>query len=501
MSELPLIELKQFIQAIRDSGYRGTHNAVAELVDNAFEANAGTVHIEILAATPHDTHIIVTDNGSGMNPITLTTALQFGGSNRFGSRSTTGRFGMGLPNSSLSQARRVDVYTWSKQNATYWSYLDVDEIVDGSIRNIPKPRKRILPKQLKLLRSRSGTVVQWSKCDRLSYRHTDSLKKLLHMELGRIFRKQLWRGKNLMINKETVSSVDPLFLRAGNNLVGATTYGERLEYEIKLPQALRVNRTSKVSVIFSQLPVEKWFSLSNKEKRTYNISKKAGVSVLRAGREIDSGWYFMGDKRKENYDDWWRCEIEFSPEVDELFGVTHTKQGINPSEEILSILTPDIEGIARKLNARVRSTFMRLKEVKLKPSERRASECDVFFEPPYRMNPNNKGVDLSKLGLVKFGGFIYSLKLHEVDTTQFFSTSLRNNTLNLNLNEMHPFVQRFYLPLSRYRTTESATVRKYVELLLFAAARAEHQVRNSRESYSLKKFKSVWSDVLAAFLA
>ena len=86
------------------------------------------------------------------------------------------------------------------------------------------------------------------------------------------------------------------------------------------------------------LPVEEWCSLSNEEKNAHGISKGAGVSVVRGGREIDCGWYFMGSKRKENYDDWWRCEISFSPELDELFGVTHTKQKIYPNEMLESIL-------------------------------------------------------------------------------------------------------------------------------------------------------------------
>ncbi len=59
---------------------------------------------------------------------------------------------------------------------------------------------------------------------------------------------------------------------------------------------------------------------------------------MRAGREIDRGWYFMGGKRKENYDDWWRCEISFDPSLDELFGVTHSKQEIRPTEALTSIL-------------------------------------------------------------------------------------------------------------------------------------------------------------------
>ena len=58
--------------------------------------------------------------------------------------------------------------------------------------------------------------------------------------------------------------------------------------------------------------MSKWYSLSNEEKNARGIAKNAGVSIVRAGREIDCGWFFMGQKRKENYDDWWRCEVRFS---------------------------------------------------------------------------------------------------------------------------------------------------------------------------------------------
>ena len=49
-----------------------------------------------------------------MDAETLTEALRFGGTTSFNSRKGLGRFGMGLPNASLSQARRVDVYTWQQ---------------------------------------------------------------------------------------------------------------------------------------------------------------------------------------------------------------------------------------------------------------------------------------------------------------------------------------------------------------------------------------------------
>ena len=130
-----IIAIDRFILATRDSGYKGTESAVAELVDNSLQAGlARTVHINI-AVQDDDSEcplrISVLDDGCGMDKRTLRQALRFGGSSRFNDRNGLGRYGMGLPNSSLSQARRVEVYSWQRPGRVLCSYLDVDEIARG----------------------------------------------------------------------------------------------------------------------------------------------------------------------------------------------------------------------------------------------------------------------------------------------------------------------------------------------------------------------------------
>ena len=41
----------------------------------------------------------------------------------------TGRFGYGLPNSSMSQCKKVEVYSWQKKNEVFYTYLDFEEVV------------------------------------------------------------------------------------------------------------------------------------------------------------------------------------------------------------------------------------------------------------------------------------------------------------------------------------------------------------------------------------
>jgi len=113
-----IIILDRFIQATRDSGYKGTASAISELVDNSIQAEATRISISLIPSPDDGTICVRTlDNGCGMDPQTLRQSLRFGGSTRFGFRTGLGRYGMGLPNASLSQARRIVVYTWQEKES------------------------------------------------------------------------------------------------------------------------------------------------------------------------------------------------------------------------------------------------------------------------------------------------------------------------------------------------------------------------------------------------
>lgn len=509
----PVVDLNHFICATRDSGYKGTPWAVAELVDNSFEARANNVSIRIEESDTHHGSVLtlsVEDDGAGIPPSALSIALQFGGSTRFNSRLGSGRFGMGLPNSSLSQARRVDVYSWTKPNDIWWTYLDVDEITSGRIRQVPKPKRKKLKISQELLSPKHGTLLVWSKCDRIYYRTAKRLATRLSADLGRIFRYHLWDGKSLLVNGEKVKAIDPLFVHAGKNLTGAEPYGPPLRYEVEPPNPIATKKQAIITVKFVELPVEKWHAYSNEEKRHFSISKRAGVSILRASREIDYGWFFMGDKRKENYDDWWRCEVRFEPELDELFGVTHTKQGIHPTEFITAILAPEIERVAHQLNARVRKRYLAVKrEVDYSPARQQAEKRDLLLEPPGagcgEKNLHNRfiatpfsGVDFSRGNGVK--GIRYKIRDASLEDISFFVPLYEDGGIVVLLNKEHPFYERIYDPLRQSKYDDPKKFLENINLLLFAAARAECQIGRDPIKSVARKLRESWSNVLATFL-
>lgn len=164
-----LVALDRFILATRDSGYKGTGSAVAELVDNALQAGATKIWVNVDVDSSDWLKVQVTDNGCGMEPATLAQALRFGGSSRFNDRSGLGRYGMGLPNSSFSQARRVEVVTWRSSREAWTADLDLDEIAQGKIINVPTPSRAKVPALAAKIKSTSGTIVTWLRCDRLDY--------------------------------------------------------------------------------------------------------------------------------------------------------------------------------------------------------------------------------------------------------------------------------------------------------------------------------------------
>src|SRR5687768_10417103 len=95
--DMAIVANEAFILATRDTGYRDVTAAVAELIDNSLQANARHIWVFVRDETSSEGRSIsigVLDDGHGMSAQTLQTALQFGGSHRFGDRSGLGRFGM-----------------------------------------------------------------------------------------------------------------------------------------------------------------------------------------------------------------------------------------------------------------------------------------------------------------------------------------------------------------------------------------------------------------------
>lgn len=357
-----IVPARLAIKSMMDSGYKNAAYALAELMDNSIQAAADTVEllcIEKLSKVDRRSRakidaIAVLDNGHGMSIETLQLALQFGNGTRLDLDKHTGmgKFGMGLPSASISQARRVEVWSWQSdsQNAFY-SYLDVDEIISGEMSEIPPPVKKAIPDEwIKTGQSfgKSGTLVVWTGLDRCIWKTGRAIIANSEFLIGRMYRKFLNKGQvkirmatfdgdskeKKLIEESFAKPNDPLYLMSGTSTPAPYDVEPMFDpwpsaenYEVEVP----IKFHGKTHSVFVRMSMAKLSARSEEgggragnRLHGQHAAKNIGVSVLRAGRELelDPSWANWGERRER----WWGLEVEFPPALDELFGVTNNKQ-------------------------------------------------------------------------------------------------------------------------------------------------------------------------------
>jgi hypothetical protein len=215
----------------------------------------------------------------------------------------------------------------------------------------------------------------------------------------------------------------------------------------------------------------------------------------------------MGGKNRENYDDWWRCEIQFDPVLDEAFGITHTKQQIRPRSHLIEAITPDLEATARALSGRVRKAHLEVRSgERFSEAERMADEREHLLRPlPKAVAPLAKTLmkDLKKTHPILRSRSQESSKRYKiveasVKDKSFFSYGRDGDQLVLVLNPEHPFYRDIYKPLADGESPRDRQLRATLELMLLAAARSEAVL--GRNGAAIAKHRLEWSQALAAFL-
>lgn len=533
-----LVNPTYFLEATRDSGYKGTAHAIAELVDNSIQARASETHIHLEAQDddPNDIWVYVYDNGLGMDRKVLSLAPQFGGSSRFGDRSGLGRFGMGLPNSSVSQCRRFEVYSQKKGEDLFHVYLDLDEVQEGKVSEdgflAPTPVKHLpLPEALAPFRGESGTLVIWRNCDRLDPKNIDALKKRLMGFLGEAFRNFIYVDKDvdgnklppthtITVNGSVVYAFDPLFLDARAEYSGGDDRGT---YHYDLPTE-QPGKTSRVTVRFSMLPVETWQRLPVKERNAMRVVGKSaskGFCIVRAGREVEvtERYFLLGRKdvngdaqegRIENNDAWWRCEISFNPELDKLFGITHTKQSIHPNVQAMQTMREEITTTVTTLRNEYKERKPNKTPGKALPSEETATRSDAFLPPPPEVPQDPKEVEERTKEYVgtytrqdetpeqaeeRVKSRLFTIELESAKEGPFYRTVYLGSNTVVYLNTDHPFYNDLYAALDNDNEAQNS-----VQLLLFTLARAERQAGQDGKLWYMTQ-RAIWSQILWAYLS
>lgn len=361
------------ITAMRDNGYKTTAHALAELIDNSVQAGAKLVELfaveEPQTVTQRQrlrvTELAVLDSGCGMNLETLRQALMFGNGTHLKDRSGIGRFGMGLPASSISQCRRADVWSWQDgPNSALHTYIDLEEIGKGIVSDVPLPTPQAVPESWQGLScglGESGTLVVWRDLDRVNWRGAKATLENTEFLIGRMYRRQIaedglvirlaaLRGEDL--DWERAARVnDPLYLMSPSMTPVPFDQNPMFQpWGETGKQAFKIPVMDKTTGVMTEYPVVVTLSIASQEtlpqdntdrgSKPYgkDARKNIGVSIMRARRELalDTSW--------SNYDlreRWWGAEIEFPPELDEVFGVTNNKQAANNFSDLAAFYQSD----------------------------------------------------------------------------------------------------------------------------------------------------------------
>ena len=350
------------IRALRDSRYHNTAYAISELIDNSIEAYAGDIELLCLERVElvnerrrrRVSEIAILDDGEGMDPNTLLDALKFGGGTRHDSKRGIGKYGMGLPTASMSQCKKVDIWTWRDGPESVWhSSLDADSIARGNHlvpipdqeTDIPEVWARVGSDEI--YRQKSGTLVVWSELDKVPWKAGRTIIENTAREVGRIHRHFIdleiprIRVATFVAERpdepeydDYVTVNDPLYLMARSStpspwnetpmfkewatknydlLVDGTKTTISVRYSIVRPEALKTDRVT-------QNPGE--------ADRGRHARHNIGVSVVRADREIvlEDAFLREGGSTDLPQNRWWGCEVHFNRVCDELFGLDHNKQ-------------------------------------------------------------------------------------------------------------------------------------------------------------------------------
>ena len=336
-------------EVMRSGPYVMSVFALAELIDNSVDAEAKHIDILCKSRINHQTgrayleEVAVADDGVGMTRDELMNALVMASTTRRGPKGETkgiGKFGMGLPNSSITQCKRVTVYSWRKKGEVFSTYADMDEIKSSNDDHLPEPPRAAIPEHWKgmstTLDGKSGTLVVWSSLDKFDWQRFSAFFKNSEHFIGRIYRRYIENGQieinmvdfnqdNHEKTTRTFHVNDPLYLTVPsstpepwNNTAMFEPYGEHWEREYSISgHAVKVRYTMVKKDV---RPADQTGRMPFGKHAARNI----GISLMRGERELVLDTTISdGDTRER----WWGIEVEFPPALDEIFGVTYYKQG------------------------------------------------------------------------------------------------------------------------------------------------------------------------------
>ncbi len=537
-----------FVRGIRDLGYRDSARAIDELVDNAIQAGADKIVVSFGFSDASDakpTDVAVIDNGHGMDPPMLRLSVIWGGTHRENDRTGFGRYGWGLPSSSVSMGMIFRVYSKVDGAPLHSVTVDLDAIArgehsEGSKIRIPPPVPDELPAWAQPAVAKHigpfehGTAVVVSDLDKITWKTVNGLERNLLQHLGLIYRNFL-RDVTIVVNGKRVEPIDPLFTTPGFRFYDLDADRaealEPLEFEVNDPDTRKSQ--GRIKARFSYMPAtfarkDKMASpraRGNNNARLEIMSQNNGIIVLREGRQIDvvsqRPWLTVN-----NDDRYWGVEMDIPATLDEEMSITTSKQQVVLSERMWELLRQHgVLAAIRDLRGRYDDDTARLKvereraaedeEAVRRASEQAMSDSEKFttrkpVETARKRERNQEALDQEVQRRAEESGVSreqiqdqilsdaqenpFRVRQEKLPGAPFYRVQQLGGQRVLFLNTAH----RFYVDV--YAGPDSTPrSRAALEILLFAIGATELDASDERQAF-YEMEKGAWSDRLTAAL-
>lgn len=482
-SKFGLMVPEAFVRGIRDLGYRSNGDAIAELIDNALQAYADRIDISFgydgTTSVKKPTQVAVIDNGHGMEPDMIRMAVMWGGTHRENDRGGLGRYGYGLPCASVSLGRRFTVYSATIGGAWHCVTLDLDALAEGAYTDghgdivVPPARIATLPpfvaEQIAQAHPsgwRSGTVILIDKLDRLEWSTAQGLRENLCRQFGVTYHK-LRHEAAIFVDNDFVEPIDPLFLTPDFHLFDhdddRAVALDPVRVEVRDPDV--GNFCGAMTLRYAWLPPS--FGSVDKARDAVGLNANPRFAILkdfhgiifsRNGRLIDvqtrTPWTSF-----INNDRYIKVELEFSATLDEMFGVTTSKQQVTVSPRIWELLQQaGLPKAIEQLRGKVKDAKLvrRLAALTPRPGEQNLSER-AMGRTAELAHGHQRQFDLG------LRASPYRLRFENLPGQAFFRIDRAGAARTLHMNTAHRFYEDIYDGPS-----STQEVRTSLEILLFS---------------------------------
>lgn len=496
----------RLIESLRHLGY-GNYEAIADLVDNAIDAEAQHIHIRIQQRN-NQPQISVSDDGTGMSREVVDQAMRLGSMTGRDLNSDLGRFGMGLVTASLSIAKKCHVVTRS-DDGCWSSAWDVDEIVSQNA--FMKHLDAATADEIALLDKEigngvAGTVVVLTKCDNLGNRNLSAFAATLKSHIGRIHRYFLDAGREIRVNDDVVSAVDPLQL---NDTATETVVDEVFTVSIEEDGHEKQENVRVRIVLVPETPAT--------ELDVAKSMKSQGFYVMRNQREIMNA-VTLNFFTKHNDFNRMRGELFFPGTLDRLVGIEFTKRQVelyqSLNDQLANTLVPTCRSIKRQESSKKRVETSEVQQQIHKQAAKVIAEKDKLLIKPKatiekresrknalgnghggKNEPEKERRNLTRTQVLETRLNCEIREEKMGPNGQIYECDMEGRRLVLRYNVEHPFYQRFIV-----ENVNDGRVVTAADFLIYSMATAELRMLDSGELDAVNNFKAVMSSNLRTLL-